>query len=134
MSQNPFQPPSDDSLPARARASSLDPETARQIGERIKRLNRNSLLLGVTALVIQGASGSLPPLTRGLVFLATTALLIYGFSLYAKMRNQNPWWGALGFLSCLGLIGLLLLPKKCHYCSAKTKGKTCAQCGAPAPL
>ncbi|HVR19210.1 MAG TPA: hypothetical protein VMS65_05935 [Polyangiaceae bacterium] len=134
MSQNPFQPPSDDSLPVRARATSVDPETARQIGERIKRLNRNSLLLGVTALVIQGVSGGLPQLIRALVVLATTGLLIYALSLYARMRNQSPWWGAFGLLSCLGFLILFFLPKKCHYCAAKTNGKTCAQCGAPAPL
>jgi hypothetical protein len=134
MSQNPFQPPADDSLAARAPATSVDPETARVIGERIKRLNRNSLLIGGLALLLQMMAQGMAPLPKLVVYLASTAALIYGLSLYAKMRNQSPWWGAFGLLSCIGLVALLLLPKKCHNCGATTKGKTCSQCGAPAPF
>ncbi|HEX6277108.1 MAG TPA: hypothetical protein VFZ53_28905 [Polyangiaceae bacterium] len=134
MSQNPFQPPADDSLAVHAPRATVDPETARVIGERIKRLNRNSLLIGSVALLFQTLSQGMAPLPKVLVYLASTAALVYGLSLYAKMRNQSPWFGAFGLLSCLGLVVLLFLPKMCHNCNAKTNAKTCSQCGAPAPL
>ena len=112
----------------------LDPQTARVIQERIQRLNRNSLLIGGPGLLIQSGAQTATGGAKALAFLVGTGMLIYGLSLYARMRNRNPWWGLLGLLSCLGMVILLLLPKKCHNCGATTKGKTCDECGAPAPV
>ncbi len=125
---NPFQPPSHDGPADQPRSLALDAATAQAIGEKIKRLNRNSLLLGLLGIVVQAATRGSPLIIVG------AGLLVYAFSLYARMRNQSPWWGALGLLSCFGLVGLLFLPKKCHFCNATTKGKQCQHCGAPAPL
>jgi hypothetical protein len=85
-------------------------------------------------LSLQFAGQATDQPAKGLLTLLGAATLVYGLSLYARMRNQSAWWGALGLLSCLGLVILLLLPKRCHHCGAKTKGKTCDKCGAPAPL
>jgi hypothetical protein len=134
MSQNPFQPPvSDEPAPKRPRAP-IDPALARQIEEHIKRLNRNSLLFGGAAVFLQFVGQFTDRSTRLFSLLAGTGLLIYGFSLYAKMRNRSGWWSLLGLFSCLGFVVLLFLPKTCHNCGATTKGKTCAECGAPAPM
>ncbi|MGC4094526.1 MAG: hypothetical protein QM756_42750 [Polyangiaceae bacterium] len=140
---NPYQPPIDDSPGTVQRGPQLDPATAKAIGDKIKRLNRNSLMLGAAGFALQctgrfsstaGESlGAQSPIALLLTF-GGVGVLVYALSLYARMRNQSPWWGALGLLSCIGLLGLVLLPKKCHFCNARTKGKQCAQCGAPAPL
>lgn len=134
MIQNPFQPPRNDDPALPGRANAVDPETARVIRERIQRLNRNSLLIGGPGLLIQSGAQGATGAAKAIALLVGTALLIYGLSLYAKMRNRNPWWGLLGLFSCLGMLALLLLPKKCHHCGATTKGKTCDACGAPAPI
>jgi hypothetical protein len=134
MSQNPFQPPQNDDPALPGSTKTVDPETARAIKERIQRLNRNSLLIGGPGLLIQSAAQGTTGPTKAVVLLVGTGLLIYGLSLYAKMRNRNPWWGLLGLFSCLGMLFLLVLPKKCHHCGATTKGKTCDACGAPAPI
>jgi len=134
MSQNPFQPPQNDDPAPPRRANTVDPETARVIRERIHRLNRNSLLIGGPALLIQSGAQAATGPVKAIVLLTGTGMLIYGLSLYARMRNRNPWWGLVGLFSCLGMLVLLLLPKKCHHCGATTKGKTCDACGAPAPI
>lgn len=140
---NPYQPPVDDSAAAPARAPQVDAATAKAIEDKINRLNRNSLLLGVLGAGLQSARfmatparpGAAPEVTPAAAVLSLTGFIVlaYAFSLYARMRNRSPWWGALGLLSCLGLLVLLFLQKRCHFCNAPTKGKTCDKCGAPAP-
>lgn len=140
---NPFQPPVDDGAAAPARSPELDAATAKAIGDKINRLNRNSLLLGVLGMGLQaarfmtnpgrpGQPATLSPASMLMSFVGLV-LIVYAFSLYARMRNRSPWWGALGLMSCLGLIGLLSLQKRCHFCNAPTKGTNCDKCGAPAP-
>ncbi len=134
MTQNPFQPPLHDEPAAPRARAPLDPVVARSIADRIKRLNRNSLLFGGPGLVLQAVGRFEQGLTKAFLLLAGMGLLVYGLSLYAKMRNRSGWWGALGVLSCVGLVILLFLPRTCHNCGARTKGKTCGECGAPAPM
>jgi hypothetical protein len=144
---NPFQPPGH-AVDSALRPPALDtpaPDTARAhaIGDKIKRLRRQSLPVGALGLALQATryidSGGLRPASPGgtafvLLPALGTCLLIYALSLRARMRNRSPWWGALGLGSCLGVVGLLLLPKKCHFCNASTKGQRCQHCGAPAPI
>ena len=58
-------------------------------------------------------------------------LLIVGLGYYAMSRGQSKWFGALGLLSCLGLIVLALLPKKCLVCTGPVQRAFCQRCGAP---
>jgi hypothetical protein len=111
----------------------VSPEEARIIAERLKAMNRNSLLLGAPGLVLQGVGNTMKGVPGGLLLLVGSALLVAGLAIYARMRGQSPWLGLLGLLSCLGMVVLVLLPKKCQHCGATTKGATCAACGAPAP-
>ncbi len=132
MNQNPYRAPAvDDELRV---TSSVDPELARQIGARIRRLNSSSLIFAVIGLTLQGAAQLVRGFNGALCALGGTALFIYALSLYARMRNRNAWWGLLGLASCLGFLALLVLPKHCHHCGATTKARTCARCGAPAPF
>ncbi|HET7543256.1 MAG TPA: hypothetical protein VFK05_25455 [Polyangiaceae bacterium] len=96
-------------------------------------MNRTSLALGGPGLVLQGAGNVMHGVTGGLASLVGIGLLIAGLSVYARMRGHSPWFGALGLFSCLGMLVLVLLPKKCFNCKATIKGPTCAACGAPAP-
>lgn len=134
MNQNPYQAPAADEAGAVRVVSSIDPELARQIGARIAQLNRNSLLFGVLGIAVQGSAQFVGGPVGGLLALGGAVVFIYALSLYARMRNRNPWWGLLGLASCLGFLILLVLPKHCHNCGVQTKGKTCERCGAPAPM
>jgi predicted cobalt transporter CbtA len=71
--------------------------------------------------------------TEGTAVIALgTALLLAGLSFYARMKGRSGWWGLLGFLSILGLVGLAVLPSFCHGCGGtKIKDKRCQACGAP---
>lgn len=134
MSNDPYAPPRHDS-PDDPRAAhgvtQVSPAQAEEIRARIKRLNSLSLALGAPGLLLQ-AVGNIG--SSGLaVKVVGAALLVAGLSTYARMRGRSGWFGALGLLSCLGIIFLALLPKRCHHCGATTKGATCTACGAPAP-
>ena len=49
------------------------------------------------------------------------------------MRGRHAALGLLGLLSCLGLLILYFLPKRCHYCrqSQSYRIRECTNCGAP---
>ena len=127
---NPYQPPSSDSYhhdpgPLDAAKARLPSEFESSIGRAFRLVD---LGLGLQAL-----GRGIRHESAALWTLAGTALLIYGLMLFAKMRRQSPWWGVLGLLSCMGVVILALLPKKCHHCRATTSGQRCHRCGAPAP-
>jgi len=136
MNQDPYAPPRQD-LPdgpgTHFRATRISEAEAELIRRRIKSLNRQSLALGAPGLVLQGVGNVMHGATGTLIQIAGAALLVVGLSTYARMRGRSPWFGALGLLSCIGIIALALLPKRCHHCGATTKGASCAACGAPAP-
>ena len=137
MTHDPYAPPKSDSLDA---PSLIEPSLGRmseaeyaRIQGRLKAMNRTSLSLGVPGLALQGFGNAMHGVTGGLATLVGVGLLVAGLSVYARMRGHSPWFGALGLLSCLGMLILVLLPKRCFNCQAVTKGATCAACGAPAP-
>jgi hypothetical protein len=133
VNQDPLQPPSAEELVVSAAPLTLDPPRAREIAARIRRLNRASLVLGVLGLSVQVGAQVVGGPSGALLALVGTGVFVAALSLHAQMRNRSGWWGLLGVLSCLGLVILLILPKRCHHCNAVTKGQTCALCGAPAP-
>ena len=82
------------------------------------RQNRLSLLYGVPGIGLQIA-GALTPeaFPRGsplplLISLAGTALLLVGLGYYAKAKGHSAVWCLMGFLSCIGLLVLALLPDR----------------------
>ncbi len=106
-----------------------------EVQARIDGLNKKSFAFGVPGLVLQVAGNVL---SRGtgtdagtLVSVAGTALLMIGLSYYARSRGQHPSYGLLGLLSCLGLLLLAVLPRKCLVCAGPVKAARCQQCGAP---
>src|SRR6478609_8753508 len=104
-----------------------------RIQRQLQAMNRNSLLLGGPGLALQTIGNVMhSPLGTSMSLLGV-GMLIIGLSIYARMRGHSPWFGALGLLSCIGMLILVLLPKKCFNCGAGTKGATCTACGAPAP-
>jgi hypothetical protein len=109
-----------------------EPQYSRIRGQ-LQAMNRTSLSLGVPGLGLQIAGNAMHGVLGVVASLLGLGLLIAGLSTYARMRGHSPWFGALGLLSCLGMLVLVLLPKKCFNCGAKTKGANCAACGAPAP-
>lgn len=83
----------------------------------IKRYNNLSLALGVPGIILQivgnlvaqaNADNSLGLLGVP-ISLVGTGLLVAGLSYYAIAKGRSGWWGLCGFLSCLGLLILLLL-------------------------
>ena len=100
------------------------------IGSEVKRLNSLSLVLGLSGLGLQvyGRASEQTSLT-----VLGVLLFIGGLVMYAKMRGRHPALGLLGLLSCLGMLILYLLDKKCLGCgkvSARSEA-FCADCGAP---
>lgn len=71
----------------------------------IRRYNRISLAWGIPGLVLQ-----LPGIMGQRAFLAVgTLAVLIACVYYAKAKGRHPAWGLLGFLSCLGLVGLAFL-------------------------
>jgi hypothetical protein len=136
VNQDPYAPPKADPLDASRREPSLgrmsDAEYAR-IQRRLRSMNQTSLALGAPGLGLQIGGNAMHGVAGGLTSLVGIGLLVAGLSVYARMRGHSPWLGALGLLSCLGMLILALLPKRCSNCQARTKGATCTECGAPAP-
>jgi hypothetical protein len=108
-----------------AYAQPYDPNEVRA---RIKHLNSVSFLFGVPGLILQGVGNQA---VGGLMSLAGVTLLVIGLSYYARSRGRSPWFAALGLLSCLGLLILALLPKRCVVCGGPSAAGQCTQCGAP---
>lgn len=137
MTHDPYAPPKADSAEAsyssRVGLSLMGDAEAEQIRRRLQAMNRTSLVLGGPGLLLQGVGNAMHGLVGGLASLVGIALLIAGLSVYARMRGHSPWLGALGLLSCIGMVVLVLLPRKCFNCQATVKGTTCTACGAPAP-
>jgi hypothetical protein len=129
---NPYQAPQHGPTGmAQHGASEMQYDPA-EVEQRLKKLNTQSFVFGVPGLILQAVGynvvGGLAGLAVGLL---GTGLLIFGLSFYARSRGQHPAFAALGFLSCLGLLILALLPKKCIVCGGGSKKGRCLQCGAP---
>ncbi len=86
-----------------------------------QQLNRRSLLIGSSGLVLQvtgalGNAASQGQPVMGIVFTILlgvgTLLLMWGLALYATAKGHSSLWCLLGFLSIVGLIGLALLPDR----------------------
>lgn len=106
-----------------------------EVQARIDGLNKKSFVFGVPGLALQVVgnvvSQSAGTAAGSAVSLVGTVLLVYGLSFYARSRGQNPWLGLLGLLSCLGMIILAVLPRRCVVCGGPVKAARCQQCGAP---
>jgi hypothetical protein len=119
-------------------APRIDPLKAKEIKERISRLNLLSFVLAIPGMVLHGFALQMgtqqetAPVAGALQLLGI-GLVIAGFCSYARMKGRSGLLGLLGLLSCLGLIILHFLSKKCQNCasSAGHAAKECATCGGP---
>ncbi len=103
-----------------------------EVTQRLKKLNNQSFMFGVPGLIMQAVgSNAIGGIVGLLVSLLGTGLLIFGLTFYARSRGQHPGFAALGLLSCLGMLILALLPKKCIVCGGGSQRGQCVQCGAP---
>ena len=74
-------------------------------------------LAGRVLMAVSGSSGSAPPSVPlvalgAVIAIVGVVLFIWGCVQYSLGKGQSGWLGALGLLSCLGLIVLILLPDK----------------------
>lgn len=75
--------------------------------------------VGVGLLLSFIANFGMPDTGLGfLVALVGTGFFIWGCSEYARAKGYSPWWGALGFLSILGLIALVFFPDRHKHATA----------------
>jgi hypothetical protein len=83
--------------------------------------------------VLQAAGRSIGDVEGLVLVFGGTALFIAGLWFYAKMRGQHPAMCLLGLVSCLGMLILYFLPKKCLNCqtSAGYSATRCQRCTAP---
>ncbi len=59
---------------------------------------------------VTAMSHSLPVILLGwLIYLAGTAVLIFGFSFYMRAKGRSPAWSVLALLSLVGWVALILL-------------------------
>ena len=72
--------------------------------------NKASFYFGVPGLVLQIAANRIGGFTGLVLGLVGTVLFIIGLGYYARAKGYSMWFGALGFLSCLGWLILALLP------------------------
>ncbi len=136
MTLNPYMPPqvecSPNQHPSSGQYLDFDPAA---VARQVRLLNTWSFVFGIPGLILQ-ATGNMMYGTTGrgvglLVLLVGTALLIVGLGFYARSRGQSGVYGLLGLLSCIGLVILAVLPRKCLVCSGPVKKKKCQHCGAP---
>jgi hypothetical protein len=74
-----------------------------------KRNSNIGVGVGILLSIIGNSMGS----GLGMILLiAGTVAFIWGCSEFAQAKGYSPWFGALGLLSLLGLIVLVLLPNK----------------------
>lgn len=139
--QHPYgQPPNPQQVYGQAYAPhpgappGMTPYDPAEVQHRLKKLNNQSLAWGVPGLILQSV-GSLGGESlggaSGLVWLLGTGLLIRGLALYAQSRGHHWAFAFLGLFSCLGMIVLALLPKKCIVCGGSSKAGACVRCYAP---
>ena len=124
-------------------APRIDPLKAKEIKDRISRLNLVSFALAVPGMFIQVYSAQMargtgpdPDSTQaGILAIQglSSLLVIAGLACYARMKGRNGFLCLLGMLSCLGLIILHFLSKICQNCgmSAGHSAKECDSCGGP---
>ena len=121
-----------------------------EIRRRLRNLNLVSFLFGLPGLALQlygnvlmrGAQGAIE---RGqevaaagvglgvLVSLAGTVLLIVGLAFNARLKGRSGWWGLMGLLSCIGLLVLCFIGKKCPHCGKESsyRARECLECQSP---
>jgi hypothetical protein len=73
--------------------------------------NKTSLTIGVPGLILQPVGSMLVGGNLGYaITLVGTVLLITGLCYYARAKGYHMAFGALGLLSCVGLVILAVLP------------------------
>jgi hypothetical protein len=84
----------------------------------IKEYNRRSFYFGIPGIILQIAGQLMrdsigePTAIGAIISLIGTALLLIGFSYYAKAKGRHPAWCLMAFLSIIGLIVLACLKDK----------------------
>ena len=123
----------------------VTPEEAAALRSRIRKLNLLSFAFALPGLGMQFGARFLvgTPSTQEealaqaslllLIQLLGVALLIVGLGFYARMRGRSWAFSLLGLLSCIGLLVLYFLPKRCLHCntSHSYRVKECTSCGGP---
>ncbi len=129
---NPYAPPAAPAGPGLG-AQAITAERADELRRQLKSYNTMSFALGLPGLVLQGVGRNMAGPIGTLLTLAGIGLFVGGLWFYAKMRGQHPALCLLGLLSCLGMVVLYFLPKKCLNCAAAASYslKECRACGAP---
>lgn len=128
---NPYAPPT---APDGSQAGlALPPERAEEIRRLLKGYNTKSFAIALPGLALQIVGNNIGGAAGAALTLVGFALFMGGLWFYAKMRGQHPAMCLLGILSCLGMVILYFLPKKCLNCgaSASFSSKQCARCTAP---
>lgn len=107
-----------------------------------------SFILGIPGIAAQGAGRIMMRGRRNLepdaeltsqdlagcaIALVGTVLLIVGLGFAASAKGRKMAWGLMGLLSCIGLLVLYLLGKRCLHCGTPDSrtAEKCVQCGTP---
>lgn len=122
------------------------PEEQDRIRRQLRNLNALSFAFGIPGLALQFGAGAfasgggrMSEVDAGqaafviIMRLVGVALLIVGLLFNARWKGRNAAWGLFGLLSCLGLLVLYFITKRCHYCHAHSSYRInkCPECGAP---
>ncbi len=129
---NPYAPPT---APIGA-ALATEPASQERIDEitrQIKSLNARSFLFGLPGIALQVYGNGHPPVEALLFVGGGLVLFVIGLYHYAKMRGMHPAFCLVGLISCVGMLVLFFLPKKCLNCATSHgfNAKQCRQCGCP---
>jgi hypothetical protein len=129
---NPYAPPSAP-IGHGPGVHSITPGRAEELRRRLAGYNKMSFALAIPGFVLQGIGRNIGDVTGTLLTLVGAGLFIGGLFFYTKMRGQHPALCLVGLFSCLGMLVLYFLPKRCLNCatSASYGAKQCAACGAP---
>jgi hypothetical protein len=129
---NPYAPPTAP-IGQDTFAQSISAERAEELRRQIKKYNSLSFALGLPGILLQIVGRTMADGLGTLLVLVGAALFVAGLWFYTKMRGQHPALCLLGLVSCLGMLILYFLPKKCLNCTtaASYSAKQCGACGAP---
>ena len=107
-----------------------------RVAKRLELARVLSILLSIAGVLLPWLGGLLTrgrPIPIGALQWLGMGITIVGLGLLARLKGRSLFWGLLGSISCIGLLIVVMIEKRCFSCSnpVDRKRSSCPSCGAP---